>query len=291
MHEQRAEQQQKSRPPQHQRRQPGRESEMQPRPIVIRENYRGSEKLAGRVALITGGDSGIGRAVAVHFAREGADVAIVYLDETDDAEETRRMVEQEGRECVTFQGDLGDPEFCREVIGKVTERFGQLDVLVNNAAEQHVQNDLTEISDEQLHRTFNTNFFPVIYLTRAALPKMKAGSCIINTGSVTSFHGSPPLMDYSATKGAIQAFTFSLAKSLAKRQIRVNGVAPGPIWTPLIPASFKAKQVEEFGSNTLMERTGQPSEVAPAYVYLASEDASYVTGQFIHVNGGSFIAP
>lgn len=278
------------RPPQHQEHQPGIQRAMTPEPQVIRDNYRGSDKLHGKVALITGGDSGIGRSVAVHFAREGADVLIGYLEEDRDAEETKRLVEEEGRRCELMRGDVGDHDFCRQLVQETVSRFGRLDVLVSNAAEQHICEQLEDIRDEQLHRTFRSNFFPYVYLTKEAVPHMEPGSSIIATGSITAYQGHSLLMDYAATKGAIESFTFSLAQSLASRGIRVNGVAPGPIWTPLIPASFSAEQVEEFGTSTLMKRPGQPAEVAPAYVFLASEDASFVTGQFIHVNGGSYMA-
>lgn len=282
---------QNERPPQHQARQPGRETQMDPEPLVMREQYRGSGKLNGKVALITGGDSGIGRSVAVHFAREGADVAIIYLEESADAQETRRMVRDEGRRCLLLEGNCRSANFCRTAVAEVVSVLGKLNILVNNAAEQHVRQNLEDIDDEQLRATFETNIFPYFYITKAALEHLQQGDAIVNTGSITSFHGSAILMDYAATKGAIQAFTFSLAQSLAERGIRVNGVAPGPIWTPLIPATFPPENVETFGQNTLMKRAGQPAEVAPAYVFLASEDASFITGQFIHINGGSFIAP
>lgn len=278
------------RPPQHQEHQPGQQRAMVPEPLVIRETYRGSEKLKGKVAIITGGDSGIGRSVAVHFAREGADVVVAYLEEDRDADETRRQVEQEGVRCELVRGDVGEHAFCRTLVETAVSRFGRLDVLVSNAAEQHVRSELEEIDDQQLHRTFETNFFPYFYLAKEAVPHMEAGSSIIVTGSITAYKGHKLLMDYSATKGAVESFTFSLAQSLASRGIRVNGVAPGPIWTPLIPASFSADQVEEFGTSTLMKRPGQPAEVAPSYVFLACEDASFITGQFIHVNGGSYMA-
>ncbi|GAB3203086.1 SDR family oxidoreductase [Pontibacter aydingkolensis] len=276
----------KSMPPQTQKDQPGNEYKMNPEPEVIRDNYKGSDKLKGKVALITGGDSGIGRAVAVHFAREGADVAIVYLDEDKDADATKQMIEAEGRKCVVIAGDVGDEAFCKKAVKQTVKELGQLDILVNNAAEQHEQQDLKDISKDQLQKTFETNIFSMFYITKAALEHMKEGSSIINSTSVTSYRGSHHLMDYASTKGAITAFTRSLSANLAEKNIRVNGVAPGPIWTPLIPASFDAKKVKEFGSNVPLKRPGQPSEVAPAYVLLASEDGSYITGQIIHVNGG-----
>lgn len=277
-------------PPQHQKQQPGIQSEMDPQPISITSAYRGSHKLSGRVALISGGDSGIGRAVALHFAREGALVAFLYGDkrEQSDAEETRRLIKAEDAEVFSLQGDIADKAFCRDAVAQVIAAFGGLDILVNNAAEQHEQDSFEDITPEQLKRTFETNIFGYFYLTQAALPFLEQSQgTIINTGSVTSFKGNPKLIDYTATKGAIQAFTFALAKELADKKIRVNAVAPGPIWTPLIPASFDAEHVKKFGSDTLMRRAGQPFEVAPAYVFLASADSSYITGQIIHVNGGS----
>lgn len=273
-------------PPQEQQHQPGRQGRMTPEPITIRPDYKGSDKLRGRVALISGGDSGIGRAVAQHFAREGADVAFLYKDEHDDARDTVKRIEGEGVAALAIAGDVADKGFCQQAVKQVIERFGRLEILVNNAAEQHVRKDLLDISEEQLRRTFATNIFGYFFLTQAALPHLQESATIINTGSITSFKGNPALIDYTATKGAIQAFTFALARSLAERNIRVNEVAPGPIWTPLIPASFSAEEVEKFGSNTLMGRAGQPCEVAPAYVFLASADASFITGQIIHVNGG-----
>jgi len=275
-------------PPQRQSHQPGTQQAMTPEPITIRENYRGSDKLKGKTALITGGDSGIGRAVAVHFAREGANVAFVYLEEEDDALETQRLIQQEGRKALTLRGDCGSKAFCLSAVKETIQQFGTLDILVNNAGEQHMQTQLEDISEQQLRDTFNTNIFGYFFMTQAALPHMKQGGSIINTGSVTSFKGNPVLIDYSATKGAIQAFTVSLAKSVGERGIRVNEVAPGPIWTPLIPASFPADKVAEFGSDTLMKRAGQPAELGPVYVMLAAEDSSYITGQIIHVNGGGY---
>ncbi|MBB6609618.1 SDR family oxidoreductase [Pontibacter sp. Tf4] len=273
-------------PAQEQKTQPGKEHKMTPKPEYIRENYKGSDKLKGKVALITGGDSGIGRAVAVHFAREGADIAIVYLNEDRDAEETKDFIEQEGRKCLLLSGDIGDEKFCQQAVAQTIKELGKLDILVNNAAEQHEQTDLTDISKDQLQRTFQTNIFSMFYITKAALEHMKEGSAIVNSTSVTSYRGSDHLMDYASTKGAITAFTRSLSANLAEKKIRVNAVAPGPIWTPLIPASFDAEKVKEFGQNVPLKRPGQPSEVAPAYVFLASDDGSYITGQVIHVNGG-----
>ena len=236
--------------------------------------------------MITGGDSGIGRAVAILFATEGADVAIVYLNEHDDAAETKRRVEAEGRRCVTFAGDVGREPFCQEVVQQTVAALGQLDILVNNAAEQHPQDSLAKITAEQLERTFRTNIFAYFYLSKAALPHFHAGSAIINTTSVTAYRGSAHLLDYSATKGAIVAFTRSLALALADQGIRVNGVAPGPIWTPLIPSTFDEDKVAHFGADVPLQRAGQPEEIAPSYVFLASDDASYMTGQVLHPNGG-----
>ena len=275
-------------PPQTQDRQPGLETEMNPRP-QFEPRFRGSGRLEGKVAVVTGGDSGIGRAVSVLFAREGADVAILYLDEGEDARETVRLVENEGQTCLAIAGDVGDPSFCKTAVTRIIDQLGHVDVLVNNAAEQHPKPDVKEIAPEQLEKTFRTNIFGYFFMTQAVLPHLRQGAAIINTGSVTAYRGSGGLLDYSATKGAITSFTRSLAQSLADKGIRVNGVAPGPIWTPLIPSTFDEEKVKSFGADTPMKRPGQPSEVAPAYVYLACDDSSYVTGQFIHVNGGGFI--
>jgi NAD(P)-dependent dehydrogenase (short-subunit alcohol dehydrogenase family) len=277
------------RPPQHQDQQPGIESKMVPRPQAEDRGYRGSGKLQGKVALITGGDSGIGRAVAIAFAKEGADVAIAYLSEHADAQETRALVEKEDRRCVAIAGDVGDEGFCQHVVQATVAALGRLDILVNNAAEQHPQESLDGITSAQLERTFRTNIFSFFYMAKAALGHLRDGSAIINTTSVTAYRGSPHLLDYSATKGAIVAFTRSLAKALVGRGIRVNGVAPGPIWTPLIPATFPAERVATFGADVPMQRAGQPEEVAPSYVFLASDDASYMAGQILHPNGGEVV--
>jgi NAD(P)-dependent dehydrogenase (short-subunit alcohol dehydrogenase family) len=276
-------------PPQHQTQQPGMESEMNPRPKAEDSSYKGSGKLQGKVAIITGGDSGIGKAAAVCFATEGADVVIVYYNEHSDAEETMRLIEQKGRKCLLLAGDIGDEAFCRDAVEQTIAQFGKLDILVNNAAEQHPQNDIADITQEQLERTFRTNIFSFFYFTKAVLPHMKKGATIINTSSITAYHGSPQLLDYSSTKGAIVAFTRSLSLNLAERGIRVNGVAPGPIWTPLIPSTFDEQMVAEFGGDTPMMRPGQPEELGPAYVFLASDDSSYMSGQFLHINGGEIV--
>jgi NAD(P)-dependent dehydrogenase (short-subunit alcohol dehydrogenase family) len=276
-------------PPQHQDQQPGIESEMTPRPQAEDRDYRGSGKLQGKVALITGGDSGIGRAVASACAKEGADVAIVYLNEHSDAQETRGLVEKEGRRCIAIAGDVGDEAFCQQVVQDIVRELGRLNILVNNAAEQHPQDNIANITSAQLERTFGTNIFSFFYMTKAVLPHLREGSAIINTTSVTAYRGSSHLLDYAATKGAIVAFTRSLAKALVGQNIRVNGVAPGPVWTPLIPATFPAERVATFGADVPMQRVGQPEEIAPSYVFLASDDASYMTGQILHPNGGEVV--
>ncbi len=277
-----------TRPPQKQS-PPGLESKMRPRPDADDRGERGSGKLAGKKAVITGGDSGIGRAVAIAFAREGADVAIVYLNEHGDAEETRRLVEEKGRRCIAISGDVGDENFCREAVERTVRELGGLDILVNNAGEQHPQDSIEKISAGQLERTFRTNIFAMFFMTKAAMPHLKEGGAIVNTTSVTAYRGSPKLLDYSSTKGAIVAFTRSLSESLAAKKIRVNGVAPGPIWTPLIPSTFPPDKVEKFGADVPLGRPGEPDEVAPCYVFLASDDASYMTGQVLHPNGGEVI--
>ncbi len=275
-------------PAQEQSRQPGRESVMHPAP-EYEPKFAGSEKLKDKVAVISGGDSGIGRAVAVLFAREGAKVAIVYLEEDNDAEETAELVEEEGSEALLLRGDIGDKDFCEEAISETLARFGKIDIVVNNAAEQHVQKDLTAISQAQLERTFRTNVFGYFFLTQAALPHLDPGATIVNTTSVTAYRGSPELIDYASTRGAIVSFTRSLADALSKKGIRVNAVAPGPIWTPLIPASFDAEKVEEHGTKAPLGRVGQPNEVAPCHLFLACEESSYMSGQVLHPNGGEVV--
>jgi NAD(P)-dependent dehydrogenase (short-subunit alcohol dehydrogenase family) len=279
----------RTKPRQEQKTQPGHEHRMQPRPQVTLPNYRGSQKLLGKAALITGGDSGIGRAVAVLFAREGADVAITYLNEHTDARETQRLVESEGRKCLLFPGDVGEEDRCKKFVTTTAKELGRLDVLVNNAAEQHPQESIQKITARQIERTFRTNIFSYFYFVKAAMKFLREGSTIINTTSVTAYRGSSHLLDYSSTKGAIVAFTRSLAKALAEKGIRVNGVAPGPIWTPLIPATFSKEKVAEFGADVPMKRPGEPMEVAPCFVFLASTDSNYMTGQVLHPNGGEVV--
>ncbi len=276
-------------PPQSQTRQPGFEARMEPRPRAEMRDYRAAGKLTGRVALISGGDSGIGRAVAVGFAKEGADVAFAYLDEHEDAQETMRLVHAEGRRTLAVSGEIGSSAFCNDVVDQVIRQFGKLDILVNNAAEQHLQPEFEKLTDEQIERTFRTNIFGQFFLTRAALPHLKDGAAIINTASVTAYKGSPAQVDYAATKGAIVAFTRSMATLLIDRGIRVNAVAPGPIWTPLIPASYPPDKTAKHGEHAPMKRPGQPDEVAPCYIFLASADASYMTGQVLHPNGGTVV--
>jgi NAD(P)-dependent dehydrogenase (short-subunit alcohol dehydrogenase family) len=276
-------------PAQTQERQPGFEHAMEPAPDYA-PRYPGVGKLRDKVALISGGDSGIGRAVVVAMAREGARIAISYLDEHEDAEETLRLVEAEGSEGIVVAGDIGDEAVCQEAVATTIEQFGRLDILVNNAAEQHPVASLTEITAEQLERTFKSNVFGYFFMTKAALPHLGEGACIINTTSVTAYKGSPNLLDYSATRGAIVAFTRSLSEALVEDGIRVNAVAPGPIWTPLIPASFDADRIASHGGSAPMERAGQPNEVAPCYVFLASDDASYMSGQVLHPNGGTVVS-
>ena len=277
-------------PPQQQDQQPGIEAEMTPQPEYIRPNYRGSGKLQDKVALITGGDSGIGRAVAIHFAREGADVAFCYKpEEEEDAYATRQLVEAEGRRCLTLPGDLREVSFCESIVSQTVQELGQLNIVVSNAAEQFTSTDVAELPNEQFEDTFRVNFFPLVWVVKAALPHLSEGDSIIATSSINAYRGNQQLVDYTATKGAITAYIRSIAQQLAEKKIRANTVAPGPIWTPLIPASFPPEKVASFGKDTTMKRPGQPSEVAPAFVFLASEDASYITGQAIHPNGGEVL--
>jgi NAD(P)-dependent dehydrogenase (short-subunit alcohol dehydrogenase family) len=276
-------------PAQHQTQQPGLESEMLPQPDSTLENYEGSDKLRSAVAIVTGGDSGIGRAIAIAFAKEGADIVIAYFNEHKDANDTKQEVERCGRKCILIDGDVGNESFCKNIIETTISFFGRLDILVNNAAEQHVCDTILDISGEQLEKTFRTNIYSMFYMVKAALPHLKKNARIINTASVTAYKGSAHLLDYSATKGAIVTFTRSLSQQLIGREIYVNAVAPGPIWTPLIPSTFSSDEVTNFGKKTPMERPGQPDEVAPCYVFLASQDCSYMTGQVLHPNGGEII--
>ena len=275
-------------PPQEQDRQPGRETEMVPEP-KFEPRFAGSGRLEGKTALITGGDSGIGRAISVLFAREGANVAIVYLEEDRDAKDTKALVEEEGGVCLLIKGDIGRAKFCTDAVKRTIQEFGGLDILVNNAAEQHEQEDVKEIGEEQMARTFRTNFYGYVFMTQAALPHLKQGASIVNTASITAYRGHPTLVDYASTKGAVVAFTRSLSNQLADKGIRVNAVAPGPIWTPLIPASFDADSVAKFGQDTPLGRAGQPNEVAPSHLFLACNDSSYMTGQVLHPNGGEAV--
>jgi NAD(P)-dependent dehydrogenase (short-subunit alcohol dehydrogenase family) len=279
----------KLQPAQHQRRQPGREHKMKPRPRAEDKKHHGGGKLRDKVAIITGGDSGIGRAVAIAFAKEGADIAVVYLEEDKDADETKCQVEEEGRACILIRGDVGDADFCRKAVAQTIREFGKLDIVINNAAEQHLQESIEKISEKQLERTFRTNIFSYFFMVQAAMKHLKNGAVIINTTSVTAYKGSGHLLDYASTKGAIVAFTRSLSESLSGKCIRVNGVAPGPIWTPLIPSTFPREEVATFGSDVPLGRAGQPEEVAPSYVFLASDDSSYMTGQILHPNGGTVV--
>ncbi len=268
---------------------PGKQVEMSTKPAINNKDYKAAGKLKDKVAIITGGDSGIGMATAIAYAKEGANVTIVFLNEETDAAEAKTEIEDQGVNCLAIEGDIGDEEFCKAVIQKTVDEFGKLDILVNNAGEQHPQENPEDISSYQFERTFRTNVFGMFYLTKAALPHLKEGSAIVNTASITAFKGHPTLLDYSSTKGAIVSYTRTLAQQMAKRGIRVNAVAPGPVWTPLIPSTFSKDQVKEFGKDTAMGRPGQPEELAPAYVFLASSDSSYITGQTIHVNGGIIV--
>jgi NAD(P)-dependent dehydrogenase (short-subunit alcohol dehydrogenase family) len=277
----------KVRKPQEQKK-PGIQEKMQPRPVSDRPEKQ--NKLQDKVALITGGDSGIGSAVAILFAKEGADVAIAYLNETEDAQEVKRIIEEEyGRQCLLLKGNIRKERFCQKIVNDTVKKFGKLDILVNNAGTQTEQKSLTAISTDQLYETFETNIFSMFWVTKYALAHMKKNACIINTTSVTAYRGSPSLIDYSSTKGAILTFTRSLSGNLVEKGIRVNAVAPGPIWTPLIVSSFDKKKVATFGSDVPMKRAGEPAEVAPCYLFLASEDASYITGQVLHPNGGEIV--
>ncbi|QAS52869.1 SDR family oxidoreductase [Halobacillus litoralis] len=275
-------------PGQEQEKQPGLEGKMNPSPLQADDDYQSGNKLAGKVALITGGDSGIGRSVAIGYAKEGADVAISYLEEHEDAEYTKKQVEAQGRRAILIPGDVGEESVCIDAVNRTVDELGQLDILVNNAAEQHPTDDILNISVEQLESTFKTNIYSMFHLTKAAIPHLKQGSSIINTASVNPYVGNPELVDYTATKGAVVGFTRSMAKQLVDKGIRVNGIAPGPIWTPLIPSTFSDEKVEQFGTNTPMGRPGQPVEHVGSYVLLASDDSTYMTGQFIHINGGMF---
>jgi len=275
--------------PKKQYKQPGIEAKMSPAPEFIKDTYKAAGKLTGKVALITGGDSGIGRAVSVHYAEEGADIAIVYLDEDIDAETTKSLVEAAGRKCLLIKGDVKDAVFCKNAVEQTVKTYGQLNILVNNAGMQFPEKDVKNITEEQLDMTFKTNIYAYFYFAEAAVEHMTAGDCIINTTSVTAYRSSPSLIDYSSTKGAITTFTRSLATNLVDKHIRVNAVAPGPVWTPLIVSTFDEEKIKSFGSETAMKRAGQPSELGPAYVFLASDDASFITGQVIHVNGGEVV--
>jgi NAD(P)-dependent dehydrogenase (short-subunit alcohol dehydrogenase family) len=275
--------------PKKQNKQPGIEAKMDPKPEYIKPTYKASGKLTGKVALITGGDSGIGRAVSVHYAREGADIAIVYLDEDVDAKETQAVVQSYGRKCLLIKGDVKKSSFCKKAVAQVFKEFGKLNILVNNAGMQVPQKNPKAIDEQQLEDTFRTNIFAYFHFANEALAHMQEGDTIINTTSVTAYRSSPNLIDYSSTKGAITSFTRSLATNLTDKKIRVNAVAPGPVWTPLIVSTFDKEKIKSFGSETAMKRAGQPSELGPAYVFLASDDASFITGQVIHVNGGEVV--
>lgn len=276
-------------PPQHQNHRPGIESEMNPLPHYKREFGVGCGKLKGKVAIITGGDSGIGRAVSVAFAQEGADISIVYLNEHKDARDTKMHIEELGQKCILVSGDVGNESFCKKVVNETIKAFGHLDILINNAGEIHAQEKIEDISRYQLEKTFRTNVFSMFYMTKAAVKYLNPGSSIVNTISITAYHGSPELLDYSSSKGAIRSFTYALSANLVSKGIRVNGVAPGPIWTPFIPSYLDKESVSNFGSDAPMRRAGQPVEIAPSFVFLASDDSSYMTGQVLHPNGGEII--
>lgn len=275
--------------PKKQNQQPGIEAEMNPRPEFIKANYKAAGKLQDKVALVTGGDSGIGRAACIHFAKEGADVAIVYFNEDRDAEETRQLIEAEGRQCLLIKGDVKSAAFCRKAVQQTVKKLGKLNILVNNAGMQVPQKNPKAIDEKQLDDTFRTNIYAYFHFTTEALEYLHEGDCIINTTSVTAYRSSPNLIDYSSTKGAITSFTRSLATNLVDKKIRVNAIAPGPVWTPLIVSTFDEEKIKSFGSETAMKRAGQPSELGPAYVFLASDDASFITGQVIHINGGEVV--
>jgi NAD(P)-dependent dehydrogenase (short-subunit alcohol dehydrogenase family) len=277
------------RPPQQQHEQPGKTGPMSPQPQDQMQNYKSAQRLKGKVAVITGGDSGIGRATAIGCAKEGADVAIIYLEEHEDAEFTKTKIEECGKKALLIPADIRGLTACKKAIEEIMEAYGRIDVLCNNAAEQHPQEDIKDISEEQLLKTFQTNIFSMFYMVQCSLPHMHQGSAIINVASITAYAGNPTLLDYSSTKGAIVAFTRSLSQSLIEKSIRVNAVAPGPVWTPLIPSTFPPEKVATFGQQVPMKRAGQPDEVAPAIIFLASDDASYITGQTIHVNGGEIV--
>ncbi|MFP4417970.1 MAG: SDR family oxidoreductase [Chitinivibrionales bacterium] len=281
--------QEKGFPPQHQNHQPGRRDQMDPMPVTDDTSYKAAGKLKGKNAIITGADSGIGRAVAIAYAKEGANISVVYLEEHEDARETAEIVQNYGGKALLIAGDVGDQHFCGEVVNRSLAEFGSLDILVNNAGEQHAYEKFEDISALQLERTFRTNLFSMFYMTQAALPHLRQGAAIINTTSITAYQGHPVLLGYAATKGGITSLTRSLALHLADRGIRVNGVAPGPVWTPLIPASYDETHVSDFGTSTPMGRAGQPYEIAPSYVFLACDDSSYITGQVIHPNGGRIV--
>jgi len=276
-------------PPQHQSQQPGIRNAMNPQPEDEDANYSPNGKLKGKTAIITGGDSGIGRSVAILFAKEGANISIIYAKEHDDADSVRKRIEQLDKRCITIAGDVGDETFCHNAVKETINKFGGLDILINNAAEQHVRKDFSDMDGATIQRTFATNIFSMFYMVNASLPYLKEDSTIINTTSITAYTGHPVLFDYSVTKGAITTFTRSLSIRLAKQGIRVNGVAPGPVWTPLIPASYEEEHVQHFGENTTLGRAGQPREIAPNYLFLASSDSSYMTGQVLHPNGGRVI--